>query len=766
MSLLNLEQVYPPHPDKGYSLDFFFAPSNIVSIQPAVDQLVRGDDHHPPYIFSVKCLSSESNVIRNKRNFIKANYTAINRSLAETDWQPLLESSLVDECVQYFYTKIDEIVDKHVPMTAQYAGTFPRWYDDELKKCIIDKKIAHCELKMSNTLANSIRFKRLRAQCVRMSRCKYRAYISSVQLDLKKNIKSFWSFVNSLRRDNKTPNGVFLGVNRAESDREAADLYARHFAAVYLRNACVRRVPRLDNVGSDALCDVVITESMLRAEIAAMDDNANSGPETISPYFVRRCCSELLPPLLHMFNLSLSTGRFPQVWKFSHVLPIYKNGDPRDVVNHRPISIIGTISKLFDALVARLLTDNIMGKIAVEQHGFTSGRSTVTNLLTINDYLSEALENSTQVDTVYLDFSKAFDTVNHDLLLDKLWNMGVRGSLHRWLESYLRERSFAVRVNDGLSRAVSISSGVPQGSHLGPILFCIYINDIVNVVGFVKILLYADDVKLYSVVRSPDDVSRVQNDLNCVVEWSDNNGLCLNAKKCFVMSYYKIRHPLLCDYSISGSQLSRSSEATDLGVVFDSGLSFQSHIDYVVSRTARLLGFIKRSTHSFSDITAIIHLYRSLLIPIFTYASQIWSPHQQYLMDRLESIQHRFLRYLAFKMGAPMHPFAHDYTEVALDVNIQTIKSLFHYHDCLYAFRVINGLVSCDAIRETFRTRTLSYSLRNPRVIQEGDSTTNVGFYSALNRMKRSYNLLPQSIREVSSIGIFKQRLKSLVSMF
>lgn len=182
-----------------------------------------------------------------------------------------------------------------------------------------------------------------------------------------------------------------------------------------------------------------------------------------------------------------------------------------------------------------------------EQHGFVKGRSIITNLLLYNEFLSNALDSSLQVDSIYTDFSKAFDTVD-GILFSKIWNFGIRGSLFRWITSYLSNRKQYVRLSNTISRVSAVPSGVPQGSHLGPLLFIIFINDLVSRFSFIKALIYADDLKLFAVVRSLQDVLNIQEDLNFLSVWSRTNGLRLNYSKCNVVSFVKCRSPIIFDY--------------------------------------------------------------------------------------------------------------------------------------------------------------------------------------------------------------------------
>lgn len=421
---------------------------------------------------------------------------------------------------------------------------------------------------------------------------------------------------------------------------------------------------------------------------------------------------------------------------------------------------MGPFSKIFDSILADKLYSIFESRIIVEQHGFMRGRSAVTNLLLYTDYLVRNLDNGIQIDSVYFDFAKAFDSVNHEILLKKLQSLGIGGSLLSWLKSYLSNRTQIVKIDGNLSSPIKVSSGVPQGSHLGPLLFILFINDIMENITFAKLLLYADDVKLFHTICSISDAIKLQRDIDALAEWARQNKLKLNIKKCKSMSFQNSSNSIVFDYFVNESLLERVNEISDLGVIFESSLRFDKHIEYVVSKSYKTVGFILRSCREFRNVKTITYLYKTLVVPVLCYASQIWRPSQLYLRYYIEKVQHKLVRFLSYKMCCPMAYTDHDYTVINEKVGLATLESIYNCSDILLVHNILRNNINCAPVCDLFTYRDSHYTLRNQRILRESNVKKMCFFTSVVHRLRRSWNLLPRDLVNNTDTNSFKRSLR------
>ena len=298
-----------------------------------------------------------------------------------------------------------------------------------------------------------------------------------------------------------------------------------------------------------------------------MNPSKASGPDELPPRFLKIVADDLAPALCFLYQQSISTGQVPDEWKKAIVSPIYKKGTKSDPANYRPISLTCLCCKVLEHIVLSHMAKHLSHHniILDSQHGFREKLSTVTQLTTsVNDW-STTLENRGQSDVILLDFSKAFDRVSHQHLSAKLKFYGIRGSTLTWINAFLSNRYQSVSVNGHHSSWVEVTSGVPQGSVLGPALFLVYINDIQDNISS-KIRLFADDSIVYRDISSPDDHKILQNDLQTLADWSKTWLMDFNIKKCATLSISRKKKPSIYQYSIHGEPLQRVDEHDYLGV--------------------------------------------------------------------------------------------------------------------------------------------------------------------------------------------------------
>ena len=274
---------------------------------------------------------------------------------------------------------------------------------------------------------------------------------------------------------------------------------------------------------------------------------------------------------------------------------------------------------------------------------------------------------------------------------------------------------------------------------------------------FCKILGFADDTKLFHTICCIEDAMDLQLDLNAVYNWSVRNKLPLNIGKCAVLSFYRGRGFFDTRYNLNNEDLKRVTTMKDLGVIFSSDLKFGDHLTYVINKAKRKLGFVIRSTFDFKGPNTIIALFKSLVLPILTYAAQIWSPTTQQDHNEIEKIVHRALRNAAQKSGNPMSWIDHDYTSLYEQFKVLKVKQLHLRNDLCFMFKVLKGSV-CPQLRSLFPSRSLTYSIRRPRILKEFNyDSVAYGFLSPVARLRRDWNKLSTSYNTDISLPRFKE---------
>jgi hypothetical protein len=403
---------------------------------------------------------------------------------------------------------------------------------------------------------------------------------------------------------------------------------------------------------------------------------------------------------------------------------------------------------------------HIIKEINVQQHGFLPGRSTLTNLSVYESYIAKCMSRRLQVDCIYTDFQKAFDKVCHSILLQKMHIFGFQETLLNWFETYLSGRTLQVMISDRISRSFNATSGLPQGSHFGPILFLIFINDVTDVFEDVEFLLFADDIKLYRCIRCERDCLALQGALDGLSEWCRRNRLFLSVAKCQYISFTRNRDKINFSYQIDGVNLDVVKEVRDLGIIFDDRLSFVNHVTDVSGRAMKSLGFMLRTVSGFKNVNTLKLLFITTVRSILEYNSPIWSPCFTIHKKNLERIQKKFLRYVNFVLNIPRIDLNYDFLYAL--VQLEKLESRRVQSDLMFLFKIINGLCDSPNLVAEVGLRVGNRSTRNNNTFYIDNSFNTT--YLRNSVVPRLHYLGNQHLTDIdifcTSLQSFKQKIK------
>jgi hypothetical protein len=373
-------------------------------------------------------------------------------------------------------------------------------------------------------------------------------------------------------------------------DAECAELLNRQFSGVFTRED-EEHIPDPVNLfhgrNEERLEEVQIAEQDVEMMLSKLKPDKAQGPDEIHPRILRECSREIAPALFRIFKKSLDSSEIPQDWRQANVVPLHKGGTKAATGNYRPVSLTSVVCKVLERIIKDRLVIHFEQHQLMHssQHGFTKGRSCLTNLLTYLEDVTRAVDEGHPLDAIYLDFSKAFDKVPHRRLLRKLEAHGISGKTLKWVASWLNGRRQKVVLNGKVSSEASVLSGVPQGSVLGPILFIVFLNDIDLVVSS-KILKFADDASVFEIEGQGKYLTAAKRS-RCLVP------MVFNVEKCSVMhfGFQNTRHI----YQMNGEPISPATQMRDLGIIVDETLKPSKQCVAAVKKANRAIGMIRRT---------------------------------------------------------------------------------------------------------------------------------------------------------------------------
>ena len=460
-----------------------------------------------------------------------------------------------------------------------------------------------------------------------------------------------------------------------------------------------------------------------------------------------------------LFQASLDQGVVPPDWKTANVVPLFKKGDKSKAENYRPISLTSITCKVLEHVVfSNIMSHFDKFKILDDaQHGFRKNRSCVSQLVTTLFDFVNTLNNKEQTDAILLDFSKAFDKVDHLGLISKLAHYGIRGPLLEWTSSFLIGRKQCVVVDGKASKLTNVLSGVPQGTVLGPLFFLIYINDISkNLSVGTKIRLFADDSLLYRTIRSAKDCEILQKDLNTLQQWEKLWKMEFHPGKCYLLQISNKKNPVNFVYNIHDTALTKVDSAKYLGVIIDSKLNWKKQYSSLITSCKQSLSFIRRNLPK-APSKIKEQCYKTLVRPKLEYACPVWDPHHKIHIDNIEKVQRAAARFVTgnyrMESGNTLINLKNLGWDTLEERRLQTKLTIFQKG------RLGDIDIPTDhLILNTRPTRRggggLSYQKECSRV-----DTYKYSFYPSTTRL---WNQLPTNVKNCTKIDHFCKEIKSI----
>ena len=481
------------------------------------------------------------------------------------------------------------------------------------------------------------------------------------------------------------------------------------------------------------------------------------GPDTITSTVLKKCKKSLLLPLKIIFERSLNSAQVPDDWKNARVVPIPKKGSRAVAGNYRPVSLTSIVCKLLERIMRSKLMDHLLGNkiVNLSQHGFMSDRSCQTNLLEFLDKLTKMLDDGKAADVIYLDYSKAFDKICHSKLIRKLEAHGIQGNIKRWICEWLRDRKQWVEIKGHKSSSNTVSSGVPQGSVLGPLLFIIYINDIDVEARNIDILRkFADDTKGAKEIDGPDDAAKLQDCINKLEEWGKKWSMEFNVKKCKIM--HCGRNNPKHSYNIGGETLKVVESEKDIGVTITSNLKPSQQCQEATGRARCELGKISKCFH-FRDKKVFLRLYMQFVRPHLEFSASVWSPWNQTDIDLLENVQKQAIRMVSGLRST-------SYEDKLKEIGLWTLEKRRQMFDMVQVYKILNDVgnidVSISKISVDANQRISTRSQSDPLNLVKKRNSLDIRKYFFTERVVDIWNKLPSKVKHAPTLRAFKYELK------
>lgn len=710
---------------------------------------------------------------RSYKSFKKESFIS---DIKNSSWSNVLSKTDPDDALQEFNDMFMKLIEKHAPLkrfVVRATGT--PWLDKEIKECMKNRDDAKKTAIITGNQSDWKLYRQLRNAVTKLNRNKKKIYYEKEINNIKNNNKKMWNIINNLLGRNRTiaPSFLDAGDHFLFKDKDIAD---------HLNNYFVSKVDNLrksfsnnytnnslliikDKIMKDKICTFKLKKVNIDdvKNILKKQENKPPGIDGLDNKLLQLVVDDVAPVLCHIFNLSLSHCVCPTEWKKAKIIPIPKSKSSSfSCSNSRPISLLPLLSKVMERVVSDQIKQYFITNCLLtdHQHAYRRGYSTSTALTQMTDDWHRQIDQKNIVGAVMLDFSAAFDIINHQLLLDKLKCYGFEASSLQWLKSYLTKRSQSVFFNGCYSDSSAVTCGVPQGSCLGPLLYSIFTNDLPFVLDKATAVMYADDTTVYVSAKTIEEVNLGLNkELQAVVNWIQQNHLVLNIAKtnCIVIGsrVSVCKNPELKLF-IKDECIQQVSEAKMLGVIIDDKLSWKQHINKISIRMCGIMASVKRCA-PFLHQSALKQLFQALLLSNLDYCPIIWSNANADLIDKLQKTQNRAARIILNR------DYRANVKQMHIDLKWLFVKDRLRYSLLNFVRNVSETqtpLILYNQLK--FSKDKHEYNTRhaNARNFTLPKVKSNAMQRTVAYRGMYEWNRLPKQISQINSKNLFKSTLK------
>ena len=723
-------------------------------------------DHHAIFV-QVPFLTHKENSDKIKitfRDCCVENERKFENKLSSLNWDSLKSDDL-DVYVSNFISKLNKVYQDSFPIKTKFVtiNYFKNpWHTKDVNKLTLARNKYH-ELLLLNLITHA-EYSRFRNKVTSLLRKCKEKYFNACFSRNAGNIKATWKIIRKIcnGHQKKSIDKIILNDTTYENSSDLAEIFNNFFvniahdlaenlpASADCPYAYVNRNTHdciiLDPVTPDEISNIIF-----HLKITKQDTNIISVKlfKKYHRYFLRTVCD--------MINICLQSGIFPTCFKHATVIPIFKKGDPCSVYNYRPIALLPFISKIFERCIFSRLSNyaTTCNLLTPNQFGFTRGRSTQDAILLLTEKIYECFNNGNGnfCINIFIDFQKCFDTIDHDILINKLRLYGIDGSALCLLKNYLSNRTQSVRIHDTLSSTRPINVGVPQGSILGPLLFLFFINDLPNISNAFTSILFADDTTLSFNCSSIEQSNELCNtELNKFFLWALSNKLSINFgqhKSYFIVHTY--RRTLNTDdlhISLNGNILQNMDEGLFLGVTIDNKLKYQTHINNICAKIAKSIGIIYNLKKLKVPLSVLKQVYYSLVYPYLNYNVCSYAGTYPTYLNRILLLQKRLVRIISNA------PFLAHTDRLFQENKILKITDIYNLNIGLYMY---------DHRQTGLYVRTHTYNTRNRSDLIPNRPRLNITRNSISVAGPNIWNSIPLSIKNAPSRSSFKHQYKNLL---